>query len=118
MQPDVYGKIYHVLNPNNSILFADIINCMCRCAIPLESVSLEKWHNKLMTLNDRDTLIGSIGEFLHENSFEETNRISAEQYCTSISSWNLPSFNNMYLMKWLSFISDNIVHQKCTNNNI
>jgi fatty acid CoA ligase FadD9 len=111
-QPDVYGKIYHVLNSYNEILFINIINGMCRCGgVQLESVSLEEWRIKLKTIDDRDSLFQSVGEFLHGNSFEKRCEISAEKFYQSISSLDLPLLNNVYLIKWLTFILNNIIHQ-------
>jgi thioester reductase-like protein len=109
VQPDGYGKIYHVLNSNSEVLFTSIIDGMCRCDIQLESVSLEKWRIKLKTITDRDGPFESIGEFLHENSFDEQCQIFAEQFYNSISVLDLPCFDNMYLIKWLTFILENIV---------
>jgi thioester reductase-like protein len=110
-QSDGYGKIYHVLNLNNEVLFTDIIDGMRRCGVQLESVSLEKWRTKLKTISDRNSALESIGEFVHENSFDEGCQISAEQFYNSISSLDLPYFDTMYLIKWLTFILDNIVRQ-------
>jgi fatty acid CoA ligase FadD9 len=108
-QPDMYGKIYHVINPNKEILFEHIIDGMSRCDIQLNSVSLDEWRNKLKTISDRESLFQSVGDFLHGNSFEESCGISAEQFYHSISALDLPSLNDMYLIKWLTFILNNIV---------
>jgi thioester reductase-like protein len=108
VQPDIYGKIYHVLNPNNQVLFTDIIDSMCCCGVQLKCVSLEEWRIKLKVICDRDSPFEFIEEFFHENSFNERCQISAEHFYTSISALNLPSLNDIYLMKWLTFILENI----------
>ena len=46
-QPDLYGKIYHVLNPNSNVPFKYIIDGIDRCGIQLEEVSLKEWRIKL-----------------------------------------------------------------------
>jgi thioester reductase-like protein len=117
VQPDLYGKIYHVLNPKNELLFTDIINSIGRCGVQLESVSLEKWRIKLKTISDRGGPFESIGEFLHENSFGARYQISAEQFYNSISALDFPCYDNVYSMKWLTFIFENIVCQSCVINN-
>jgi fatty acid CoA ligase FadD9 len=110
IQPDIYGQIYHVLNPTNEVLFTDIIDSMCRCGVQLESVSLDEWQIKLKTISDdQDNLFECIGEFLHGNSFKEKCQISAEQFYRSVSTLDLPCLDNTYLMKWFTFILEHIV---------
>jgi hypothetical protein len=112
VQPqDIYGKIYHVLNPTNEVLFTDIIDNMRDCGVQLESVSLEEWRIKLKTISDRNNLFECIGEFLHENSFEGRCQLSAEQFYRAISPSDLPCLDSTYLMKWLTFILENIANQ-------
>ncbi|CAF2520530.1 unnamed protein product [Rotaria sp. Silwood2] len=111
IQPDVYGKIFHVLNPNSEVLFEDIIDGICRCGVQLESVSLEEWRIKLKTISNENSSFECVGEFLSENLFKEICQISAEQFCNSISNLDLPPLDNLYLIKWLKFILDNIVRQ-------
>ncbi|CAF1239198.1 unnamed protein product [Rotaria sp. Silwood1] len=111
IQPDVYGKIFHVLHPNSEMLFEDIIDGCCRCGVQLQSVSLEEWRIKLKTISNEDSSFEPVGEFLNENLFKESCQISAEQFCHSISALDLPFLDNLYLMKWMKFILDNIVCQ-------
>jgi hypothetical protein len=63
----------------------------------------------LKTINDQENPFECIGEFLHENSFEENCQISAEQFYRSVSTLNPPCLDNTYLMKWLTFILEHIV---------
>ncbi|CAF0929262.1 unnamed protein product [Rotaria sordida] len=71
IQPDVYGKIYHIINPNHAVQFRDIIDCICHCDVQLESVSLEEWRIKLKTISYEDSPFESVGSFEDEfnNSF-------------------------------------------------
>lgn len=108
-QPDRYGKIYHVLNSNSEVPFMDIIDNMHHCNVQLKSIPLEEWQMKLKTINDQSSPLASIGEFVGENSFDERCQISAEQFYNSISALDLPSIDNIYVMKWLTFILENIV---------
>jgi fatty acid CoA ligase FadD9 len=111
IQPDGYGKIYHVLNSTSEVSFTGIIDAMCHCGVQLESVSLEKWRIKVKTISDRDGPFESIGEFLHDSSFDKQCQISTEQFYNSISALDFPCFDNMYLIKWLTFILENIVRR-------
>jgi thioester reductase-like protein len=42
IQPDIYGKIYHVLSPASNVSFEDIIDGVRRCGVQLANVSLEE----------------------------------------------------------------------------
>ena len=66
VQTDVYGKIYHVINPNNEIRFEDIIDGMRSCGIELKSVSHDEWKMKLKTINDQNSALESVGEFFSD----------------------------------------------------
>ncbi|CAF2079598.1 unnamed protein product [Rotaria magnacalcarata] len=111
IQYDVFQQIYHVLNPNSEILYKDIIDAICRCGIQLKSVSFEEWRIELKKLSHGDSPLESIAEFLNENIDKQNCTISAEQFCDSISKLEFPSFNNLYFMKWMNFILDNIASQ-------
>jgi thioester reductase-like protein len=109
IQPDVYGKIYHVANPTNRVAFKDIIDCLCHSDIQLEKVSYEEWRVKLKTITDRDSPFESVGEFLLDSALHEEYTLSATRFCSAVSSLNFPPLDNDYMLKWLSFISHHIV---------
>jgi fatty acid CoA ligase FadD9 len=109
IQPDVYGKIYHVANPTNRVAFEDIIDGIHHCGIQLEKVSYEEWRVKLKTITDRDGPFESVGEFLLDGALHEGSTLSATQFCNAVSSLNFPSLDKDYVFKWLSFILHQIV---------
>jgi thioester reductase-like protein len=109
IQPDIYGKIYHVANPTNRVAFEDIIDGIHHCGIQLEKVSYEEWRVKLKTITDLDGPFESVGEFLLDGAFHEGSTLSATQFCNAVSSLNFPSLDKDYVFKWLSFILHQIV---------
>jgi fatty acid CoA ligase FadD9 len=109
VETDVYGTIYHVLNPKNEIRFEDIIDGMRRCDIELKSVSNDEWKMKLKTANDQNRALESVAKFFSNNTFRERNVVSADQFCNGVCTLAWPSFDKNYVSKWLSFILHNIV---------
>jgi len=108
IQPDVYGKIYHVLNPASKVSFEDIIDGTRHCGVQLTNVSLEGWRIKLKTITDQDSPFETVGEFLLDGAFNEGCTVSAEQFCSAVSSLNFPALVKDYVFKWLNFILHNI----------
>ena len=109
IQTNIYGKVFHVLNPNSEIRFQDIVDSICCCGVQLESVSIEKWRNNLKIISNQNSPLELVGEFVHQNLFKERFTVSSEQFCNHISKLALPSLNIVYLMKWLNFILNNII---------
>jgi hypothetical protein len=109
IQPHVYGKIYHVLNPASQVSFEDIIDGLRRCNVQLEIVSYEEWRVRLKTITDRDSPFETVGEFLLDGAFNERSTVSATKFCNAISSLKFPSLDKDYVFKWLNFILHNIV---------
>jgi fatty acid CoA ligase FadD9 len=108
-RPDLYGKIYHVLNPNSNVPFKYIIGGIDRCGIQLEEVSLKEWRIKLRTINDRYGHFASAEEFFSDSTFNEGCTVSTKQFCNAVSSLNFPSLDKDYVFKWMNFILHNIV---------
>jgi len=111
VKTDVYGNIYHVMNPNIKVGFEDIIDGMRWCGIELESVSNDEWKMKLNTMNDQHSSLKSIGKFFSDSAFRERSIISADRFCNAVSTLNCPSFDKDYISKCLSFILYNIVRK-------
>ncbi len=109
IQSDVYGKIYHVLNPRSQVSFQDIIDGIRRCGVQLANVSLEQWQIKLKTITERNSPFETVEEFLLDGAFNEGCTISAKQFCSAVSSLDFPSLDKDYVFKWLNFIFHNIV---------
>ena len=109
IQTTIYGKVFHVVNPNTEIRFQDIIDSICCCGVQLENVSIEKWRNNLKTISNQNGPLESVAELIHENLFNDSFTVSAEQFYEHTSVLALPSLNNVYLMKWLNFILNNII---------
>jgi thioester reductase-like protein len=108
IQPDVNGKIYHVLDSHNRVPFEYIINGMQCCGVQLEKVSYEEWGAKLKTITDRNSPFESVGEFLLESAFNKGFALSAKHFCNAISQLNSPSLDKDYVFRWLNFILRNI----------
>ncbi|UJR28959.1 hypothetical protein I4U23_010176 [Adineta vaga] len=96
LQPDTNGKVYHILNPNTKIVFADIIESMYLCNIPLEHNSLEEWQIKLKTISDQNSQLEAAEGLLCSNSFNEFHNISARQYISDVSTaMEFPSLDHL-----------------------
>jgi len=109
IQPDIYGKIYHVLSPASNVSFEDIIDGVRRCGVQLANVSLEEWQIKLKEIADRDSSFETVREFLSNGAFNSECTVSAKKFCNVVSSLNFPSLDKDYVFKWLNFIFHNIV---------
>jgi thioester reductase-like protein len=109
MEGDMYGNIYHVVDPDNKIEFQVIIDVMRNCGIELKSVSYDEWKLIMKTINDEKSPLQSIAEFFSESAFKQKDIVSAKQFCSAIRPLGSPSFDNNYVLKWLRFISHNII---------
>jgi fatty acid CoA ligase FadD9 len=109
VQPDVYGNIYHVVNPKSEILFEDIIDGMRKCDVQLDSVSYDEWRTKLKELSDRNSPFEYVREFFLDSGFRERCLVSSEHFWNAVYSIELPSLDKDYVLKWLSFIRQNII---------
>lgn len=111
IQPSLYGKIYHVLNPESEVKFQDTIDSICRCGVQLEKISYERWQMKLKIITDRDSPFESAGEILLNSAFNEECTFSAKQFRNAISSLNFPLLDKDYVFKWVSFIFHNVIRK-------
>ena len=66
MGEDVYGKIYHVVDPVGEIKFQDIIDGMRRCGIEMKGVSDNEWKMKLKMTSGRHNDFESLEIILEE----------------------------------------------------
>jgi thioester reductase-like protein len=107
-EKDVYGNIYHVMNPNNEIRFEDVIDGMRRCGIELKSVSNDEWKKKM---NDGSSPVESVGELFSESGLREKSNVLSEKYCNAVCALLCPLFDKEYLSRWLGFIIHNIVRR-------
>ncbi|CAF4158741.1 unnamed protein product [Rotaria sp. Silwood2] len=110
IQSDTYGNIYYIVNKNEEIPFEDIVKCICKCGIKIESISDDEWKNQLMLQSKQNDFIKSIGEFFLYNSFKQANSNAQENESIKNSHLNFLSGDNYYIMKWLTFILNNIIH--------
>ncbi|CAF4775110.1 unnamed protein product, partial [Rotaria sp. Silwood2] len=90
--------------------FEDIVKCICKCGIKIESISDDEWKNQLMLQSKQNDFIKSIGEFFLYNSFKQANSNAQENESIKNSHLNFLSGDNYYIMKWLTFILNNIIH--------
>jgi myxalamid-type nonribosomal peptide synthetase MxaA len=111
VQPDVYGKIYHVVNWSSEISFEEIIDGMRDCGIQLESASRDEWQMKVKTITDRNGRFESARKILLDISFRENYIVSAKHFSSAVDSLEFPSLDKDYVFKWLTFILDNIVRK-------
>jgi fatty acid CoA ligase FadD9 len=109
VKPDVYGKIYHVINPNGEVLFEEVRSGIRKCGVELESVSNDEWRMKVKANADQNSRFESVGEFFFDGAFKERCTVLAEQFSSAVCSLEFPSLDNDYVFKWLSFILHNII---------
>ncbi|CAF4161597.1 unnamed protein product, partial [Adineta steineri] len=55
VQSDVYGNVYHVVNPNGQIRFEDVIEAMRQCGVEMKSVCDEEWRMKVKAIADQNS---------------------------------------------------------------
>jgi thioester reductase-like protein len=108
---DGYGKIYHVINPIDEIRFEDIIDGMFRCGIEMKSVSNEEWKMKLRTLNEQNSVLGTVTKLFLDNIFEKEDIVSGDQFYNAISGLHWPLFDQDYVLNWLRFIIYHIIYK-------
>jgi thioester reductase-like protein len=109
LQSNMYGKIYHVFNPDSKVSFEDIINGIHSCNVQLVKVSHAEWRVKLKAITNRDSPFESAGEFLTDSAVTEGSTVSAIQFCSAISALDFPSLDKEYVFKWLNFVLHHIV---------
>ncbi|CAF4174822.1 unnamed protein product [Rotaria sordida] len=108
IQPNIYGKTYNIIQSNEGISFQNIIENIQNCGITLVSLSYDEWKVKLMSQSATKRPFESIVEFFTNNPFE---RMSSSQPSSSnILQLTFPAIDDVYIMKWLTFILNNIVH--------
>ncbi|CAF0865214.1 unnamed protein product [Rotaria sordida] len=108
IQPNIYGKTYNIIQSNEGISFQNIIENIQNCGITLVSLSYDEWKVKLMSQSTTKRPFESIVEFFTNNPFE---RMSSSQPSSSnILQLTFPAIDDVYIMKWLTFILNNIVH--------
>jgi hypothetical protein len=84
---------------------------MRSCGFELKSVSYDEWKLIMKTINDEKSALQSITEFFSESALKQKDIVSAKQFCSAICSLDSPSFDKDYVLRWLSFISNNIIHK-------
>ncbi|CAF3749006.1 unnamed protein product [Rotaria sp. Silwood1] len=107
-QSYTYGKIYHIVNQNETISFENIAECICKCGIKIEPICDDEWKHKLILQSKENNFIKSIGEFFIYNLFKQTNSTVQQNKSNENSQLNFLSIDNNYIMKWLTFILQHI----------
>jgi len=113
IQPNVDGKIYHIVQSNEGISFQNVIENIQNCSIKLANVSYDEWIDKLIAQSTTKHPFESIAEFFSNNPFERI--ASRKPSANSVPLLTFPLIDNGYIMKWLKFILNNIV---CSNMDI
>ncbi|CAF2389626.1 unnamed protein product [Rotaria sp. Silwood2] len=108
IEPNIYGKTYHVIQSNEGIPFQNIIETIQNCGITLASVSYDEWKVKLISQSTTKRPFESILEFFTNNPFERMS--SPKPSSNNIPQLTFPSIDDVYIMRWLTFILNNIVH--------
>ncbi|CAF1459460.1 unnamed protein product [Didymodactylos carnosus] len=111
VQPDVYGNVYHVVNPNGEIGFEDVIQAMRSCGVEMKSVCGEEWRMKVKTIADENSRFESVREFLFDSAFRERRKVSSVEFSNAGCLSDFPSVDKVYMFRCVSFILDNIVHK-------
>ena len=104
MNPDVSGKVYHVMNVKNEIGFEKIVDGMKECGIEMTCITNDEWKMKLKGINEQDKILESIRKFFSNIAFKKRNTISADQFWDAVRTLDYPSTNDDYVLKWLHFI--------------
>jgi thioester reductase-like protein len=101
---NAFGNIYDIVDKQNVLSFESIFECIRNCGLQIESVTYNEWRNKLLNEKIFDSSLKSIEEFLSDNPLKIFDRLSTD----SLSQLNSSSFHNDYIIKWLTFLLNNI----------
>ncbi|UJR16438.1 hypothetical protein I4U23_003340 [Adineta vaga] len=106
---DIFGNVYHILHPNGGVSFQNVINSAYNCSIKMNGVPFEQWRARLIkeTVNERS--LESLIDFPLGNLFVKDSLLSSKQFYTIVSPQNIPSMDDNYVNKWLTFIMQNII---------
>jgi hypothetical protein len=113
IQANVDGKIYHIVQSNEGISFQNVLENIQKCSVTLANVSYEEWKDKLIAQSTTKYPFESIAEFFSNNPFERI--ASRKPSANNVPLLTFPLIDNVYIMKWLTFILNNIV---CSNMDI
>ncbi len=105
---NAYGNIYEIVDKQNVLSFESIFKCIQSCGLQIESVTYSEWRNKLLNGNIFDSSLKSIGEFLSNNSFKIFDKLPSDFIINKQFQLNSSSFHNAYIIKWLTFLLNNI----------
>jgi hypothetical protein len=97
------------MNENGGISFQNVLEGIRNCDIQLESISYDKWRDKLMSESKQNGLLKSAEEFFINSPFKQRSTLSVEQYSNEVSQLSFSPLNNDYIIKWLLFILNNII---------
>jgi thioester reductase-like protein len=106
---DAYGNIYNIVDQQNVLSFESIFECIRNCGLQIESVTYNEWRNRLLNEKIFDSSLKSIGEFLSDNSFKIFDRLPSDSISSKQSQLNSSPLNNDYVIKWLTFLLDNMI---------
>ena len=111
-QSDTCGKIYHIMNENDPILFQDIFESIRHCGIQIESVPYDVWHNKLLSESKQNRLFESIGEYFFHYPLKQRSTLVAQKDSNEACRCALPALDHDYIMKWLLLLIENILNRQ------
>ena len=85
IQPDSYGKIYHIVNNNDGVSFQNVLQGMRSCGIQIESIPYDEWRLRLILESKQNGLFESTGEFFLQHQFKQKSAISVETHSSEPS---------------------------------
>ncbi|CAF0978335.1 unnamed protein product [Adineta steineri] len=113
-QSNLNGKIYHIIPSDEGISFQNIIETIQHCNVTVDNVSYDQWKIQLMKQSTKKHSFESIGELFSNNPFEQITSIkSATDHVFQLT---FASIDQVYIMKWLKFILNNIVYQNVSSS--
>ncbi|CAF4230551.1 unnamed protein product [Adineta steineri] len=113
-QSNLNGKIYHIIPSDEGISFQNIIETIQHCNVTLDNVSYDQWKIQLMKQSTKKHSFESIGEFFSNNPFEQITSIKSST--DHVFELTFASIDQVYIMKWLKFILNNIVYQNVSSS--
>ncbi|UJR20181.1 hypothetical protein I4U23_023313 [Adineta vaga] len=105
IRSDNYGKIYHVGNINNEILFYNVIETILSCGIKLDKISDDEWLMKLISTSNQNDSMEIMREIFVHYIFTQKDTVSFQS-----------SFRHSDIEKWILFIQNNILTSSHTND--
>jgi fatty acid CoA ligase FadD9 len=109
--PTSHGHVYHVVDIDSQLTLDDLIDGLARCHILLKRVDLDQWRTNVTQLCTTKQRYECAREFLLDASqLQHRSIVSNDKFRTSLSTFEMPTMDNDYVVRWCKFIRDDIVH--------